>query len=189
MILYQIITTYHLLCALVHKEKFHKDEECVLIIPTFIVNKFPQYQELGRFFNNIIVMDMTKKFVSGYPKKHIAQAEKLLKDNKLNIKDFVEIHSMGCQFHFGSYLVNKKIPFYFWEEAAGILSRSYILEGIEKGNKNNGNKYEICKKAGLYDGSASCVIKRYCNYSAQEQGYDLTNTIDFSVVKELMSLE
>jgi hypothetical protein len=131
MILYQIVSTYHLLCAIVHKTKYHKDKQCVLIVPTWITEKFPHYQSLEKYFSKIMVMDMSKKFSSVYPKKIVAMCDDLLKSNNVNIKDFKEIHAMACHYHFAAYLAIKNIPFYFWEDASGVLSRPYILEAIE----------------------------------------------------------
>jgi len=80
-----------------------------------------------------------------------------------------------------------KIKHNFWEDAAGLLSTPEILININR----NGFPHlaDFCEKEHLYDGTADGIEKRYCNYSAQKDGFDFENTVDFDVVKSFMALD
>ena len=45
MVLYHAISSYQLLEVMLHRMKYHADEGAVLILPDFIVKKYPQYQK------------------------------------------------------------------------------------------------------------------------------------------------
>jgi len=186
MILYQVISTYQLLNAIVHKTKVNPDEKCVLIISEWLTDKHPNYKELEKTFDKIIVM-LSPVFLSDtYLESNTNYCQDILKKNGLKITDFSEIHSMGCHYNFGVYLSYNKIPHYYWEDAAGLLSRPDILFNITK--KDFPNVAEFCKSRGLYDGSEDGVIKAYCNFDAQIDGFDFSRAINFDVIKALLSL-
>ena len=60
MILYHVVSTYHLLNAIVHRLRINDSSECVLMISDWLVDKFPQYNELEKYFNEIIVKETSK---------------------------------------------------------------------------------------------------------------------------------
>lgn len=186
MILYQVISTYQLLNAIVHKSKYNSDKKCVLIISKWLTDKHPNYNELESFFNKVIVMDAVMTIDDTYIERNTDYCTKLLSKNKCGLNDISEIHAMGCHYNFGAFLATNNIPHYFWEDAAGLLSRPEILININKTGFPVIN--EFCEKHHLYDGSENGVIKKYCNFSAQKEGFDLSNAIDFDVVSAFLSL-
>lgn len=187
MILYQVISTYQLLNAIVHKTKYNSDKKCVLIISSWLTDKHQNYEELEDVFDKVIVMNAFMKIEDSYIEKNNDYCTSLLKKNGLNINDFSEIHAMGCHYNFGAFLASNNIPHYFWEDAAGLLSRPEILININKNSFPIIN--EFCEEHSLYDGHEAGVIKTYCNFSAQKEGYDLSNAIDFNIVSNYLSLD
>ncbi len=187
MVLYQVISTYQLLNAITHKMTVHPDDDCVLIISNWLIEKFPHYEELKNFFKKVIVMDAEMHLSENYHEINTQYCENLLRDNKLSITDFTEIHAMGYHYNFGAYLSHNNIKHNFWEDAAGLLSAPEILINI---NRNSFPELaNFCEKEHLYDGTADGIEKRYCNYSAQKEGFDFEGTEDFDVVKSFMSLD
>lgn len=187
MILYQVISSYQLLCAITHKSTAHKDDECVLIISTWLVDKFPHYKDLNKFFKKVIVMDAQMRISDKYHEENKDYCEKLLLDNGFSIGDFSEIHAMGYHYNFGAYLSHNNIKHNFWEDATGLLSSPEILINI---NRNGFPKIaEFCEAEHLYDGTANGIDKVYCNLRAQKKGFKLENAVDFDVVKEYMTLD
>ena len=77
------------------------------------------------------------------------------------------------------------IPFIFWEEAAGILSKPEVLEEIE--SRFSKEKVLLIKRLGLYDGTNKVIKHRVCNLAAQEKS-ELANVEDFNVVNALNNL-
>lgn len=187
MVLYQVISTYQLLNAIVHKEKNHPEEKCVLIISKWLTQKHPNYEELNQFFDKIIIMDASVRIGENFIKENSEYCKGLLRENRLDIGDFSEIHAMGCHYSFGIFLTSNKIPYYFWEDASGITSRPEVLYNIYE--KANPSAAQLCEQYKLFDGSGKGVIKRYCNQRAQKEGFDLSNTVNFEIVKELEELE
>ena len=188
MVLYHAISTYQLLNLIVFKLKYKNDENSVLLISSWLVEKFPNYMRLNSIFDRVIVYD---PFVNPkneeYPTEIDDYLTSLFKKEKLILKDFDEIHIGGVHFGFGFYCEHHNIPFVFWEDASGIVSKSYILQGIE--SKFNINKAKYCEKHGLYSGKCTSVNMIFCNFSAQTIDFDKSNCNNFDVVEELMNME
>lgn len=180
MILYHVISSYQLLNAMVHKASVHENDKCAIIISTWLVDKFPNYDELNNFFDKVIVMDARVNPSNDYHEKNKRYCEELLQKENLCINDFSEIHVMGYHYSFGAYLSHNNIRHNFWEDAAGLLSKPEVLINL---NRNGFPAFaEFCEKEKLYDGTADGIEKRYCNYSAQREGFDFSNTVDFDVI-------
>ena len=188
MILYHVVTTYHLLNALVHKFRYHKDDDCVLIISHWLQEKFPDYMSLESCFKDVIVIvDSINIKNMTYPENNTEYCQAVLKKYSYNITDFDEIHMFAPHYKFGVYATHLGIPYIYWEEAAGMLSRKSELLDIER-RLNTDDKPEYCDLNGLYDGTASCVVKRICNKSVQSKDFDDTNTEHFDIVEEYSQL-
>ena len=187
MVLYQVISTYQLLNAITHKLTVHPEDDCVLIISNWLVDKFPHYDDLTRFFKKVIPMNAQMSLSDKYHELNTQYCENLLESNQLSIENFDEIHAMGYHYNFGAYLSHNNIKHNFWEDAAGLLSAPEILININR----NGFPLlaEFCEKEHLYDGTANGIEKRYCNYNAQKNDFNFENTVDFDVVKSLMTLD
>jgi len=186
MILYSVISTYHLLNALTHKFKLNSEKKAVLMISEWIVEKYPNYQELKQVFDDVIVFKAWVRFSNkGESNDYSKYYRELFLTNNLHIEEFEEIHVAAAHYSFGIYLSMSNIPFIFWEDAAGILSKPEILEEIDY--KIAPEKILLIKKLGLYDGTNKLIKRRICNISVQEKS-NLVNVEDFNVINNLFSL-
>jgi len=182
MILYHVISTYHLLNAMVHKAT-HK-EKATLVMSEWLPEKFSNINELEDFFDNVLVMDANYAFLHK-SKDTDTYITSLLGD----LDTYETMYIWGSQFTLGYNCAQKNIPFVYCEEASGIYSRPEILSGIEKNNSLKGSFHTEIDQLGLYDGSADCVSKVLCNRVAQVNGFEPSKPIlDFNVVKELSAL-
>lgn len=169
-IIYHAITTYHMLEFIVHNT-YYKYEKSILIMPQSLVNFYPNYQYLedNDLMTRVVVMP---DIVNGKDENDIVNkigifVEKNL--SELNDED-VEVHLAGGQYMFSAYLISKNIPFVFYEEAGGILSRiDKLKDNVKKGNPL---MYEIATKNGMFDGSNSLVKYRVCNKGAQSKNFE-----------------
>ena len=182
MVLFHIVTTYHLLCALLYSRK--EDEETVALCSKWLLEKFPNEKKFGKLFGKVIFADFNYRF------SHSERATnhyflKLIGNPKRYSKIFV----WGAQFSFGFFLDSLQIPFYYCEEAAGMISRPDVLRSIEKKDKLKSKFWIQCDEYGAYDGTGKNVIKKICNVAAQEQGFKVDEkVVDFNVVSELKNL-
>lgn len=187
MILYHVISNYQLLCAIVHRAA-RIDEESVLIVSQWTPGKVFHMQNLGLFFDKIIVMDAMIKTEpeNFYAGSNNVYVKEMLEKNRIKLSQCREIHVAGAHFRFGAYLAENQIPHIYWEDAAGLLSRPSVLFHNEDAQPR---KQEYCLKMGLYDGSNPAVIKRICNLNAQVEGFHDELAEHFDVTAELGRLD
>ena len=151
LVLYHAVSSYQLLEVMLHRMIFHKKDRAVLILPDFIVSKYPQYKKLEteKFFHEVYLFpylfiphreeDLILKDVTQYYHQMIPYS----------ITDFSNIYVAGAHFYFSLYLIKNQIPFFFFEDAAGIISRSKQLYQILL--KKFPVHAKIAQKYGLYE--------------------------------------
>ena len=175
------------MCAIVHKINYHNNEQCCIFTNPFLRRKHNNFEMLNIFFektviyNHILELDES----GNYSKENDNNIESALKKNRINIDECSEINALGPQLAFGAYLEEHDIPYIYWEEAAGLLSRKNILRDNESSNPP---KQIYCDSKGLYDGSGKSVIKRVCNMNAQVEGFADPLAEHFDVSEELMKM-
>lgn len=186
-ILYHAITTYHLLEFMVHNLYYHH-EQAVLIVPQSLMNFYPDHSalvDLGIFTDVIVMPDIvscrSEEDIVGTMDDFVREHMPYLFDED------VEIHLAGAQFYFSVYLIHQNIPFVFYEEASGILSRSAKLR--DNVSKANALQYELADQYGMFDGNHPCVLYKVCNMSAQTEDAGLQDAVDFNVVHALAELK
>lgn len=188
MVLYHAISSYQLLEVMLHRMAFHQREKAVLILPDFIVGKYPQYRKLAsrRFFDEVYL----------FPYLHIPHRdeERILQDvirfykEKIpyDISSFSEVYIAGAHFYFSLYLLHCRIPFAFFEDAAGMLSHPEEL------HRALSKKFPVhaatARKYGLYDGGHPLVRRIICLKRAQTRDVSGEKYVDFSVEKTLQAL-
>lgn len=188
MYLFHAISTYQLLEMVAYKSKYHSDDKCVLMITDSLVDKVPKYKELNAFFDDIIVYPISlPKEVAG---KNLIEKcknffDSVFSGHNYTIDSFETKYVACAHYYFGIYLAGEKIPFVFFEDAAGIKSRPEILVNIEK------NKYPVKQgynlQLGLYDGTAECIEKSVCNHNSQTKEI-IASTEHFDVVETFLEL-
>ncbi len=188
LVLYHAVSSYQLLEVMLHRMIFHKKDRAVLILPDFIVSKYPQYKKLEteKFFHEVYLFpylfiphreeDLILKDVTQYYHQMIPYS----------ITDFSNIYVAGAHFYFSLYLIKNQIPFFFFEDAAGIISRSKQLYQILL--KKFPVHAKIAQKYGLYDGTSPYICGIICLKEAQTADVSSSKYIDFSVEKALENL-
>lgn len=178
--LYHVGSTYQLLNAVIYKQLTAKPG--TLIISHWIVEKFPNYKPLEAYFERVVPCEINYGFFHSEE-----DTQRYLLEITGDLKQYEEIYLWAPQYSLGVYMAEKKLPFVYCEDAAGILSRPEILEAIVR--KTDPKVYEHNRVLGLYSGRIDCVTKRLCNVKAQAEGFRQTEDIlDFDVVEEMMKL-
>lgn len=187
MILYSVVTTYHLLEAMVHKLGHRKNKDGILMISHWLQDKYEWYQELEQIFKKVIVFNANYSYSDQIQKDLNTYFTPLLDKSNLNLKEFEEIHVFGAEHSFGAYVTVNELPFLYWEEGAGALSKKdSMLELFLKayGEKKAQFQYENH----LGDGEGNFVLKRYYNRYFQEKEIEGNNLNHFDLAEELIQL-
>lgn len=186
-VLYHAVSSYQLLEVMLHRLVMHPRNKAVLLLPDFIKAKYPQYRKLThRFFDRVYL----------FPYLHIPhKSEKqILTDTSCHVREifpdglssFSNVYVAGAHFYFSLYLIHSRIPFVFFEDAAGMLSRPDELYSALS------SKYPlhaaIARKHGLFDGSHPLIHQVVCLKKAQTRDVSETRYLDFSVEDTLMAL-
>ena len=183
-VLYHAVSSYQLLEVMLHRMTCHPKDRAVLILPDFIQDKYPWFRKLEKgFFDRVhlfpyleIPHDREERIV----RRVIRCCEKRIPER---IGGFSHIYAAGAHFYFTLYLIEKRIPFSFLEDAAGMLSRP------EKLRRELEKKYPlhsaIAQKYGLFDGSHPLIKEIVCLKRAQSVREDRKHYVDFSVEDQL----
>lgn len=190
MVIYHGITTWHILECWVHKLIKHSDDESILILPDFILDKHPKI--LNIFPKEIFTIKIIRYCKLDFRvKKELFEQMLQTLINELNVNEYLneltEIYVAGAQYMFSHYLIQKGIHFHFFEEAPGRLTTSEIVQD----NLRSINKiqYEIALEDGMFIGNSSLVKSIICNRFSQKENIELPNNIeDFDVVLELQNI-
>lgn len=179
--LYHVVTSYHLLSAMVCLAR--NPQKAVLLVSQWIPEKFPHYEDLKQYFDTIIVGD------ASYVDHHsFEQTECYFKSLLGDIAKYENIYLWGAHYSLGVVLAERNLPFVLCEEAAGILSRPEILITIFEKQKIQ-NTYRA-KHMGLFNGDDLNATKLLGNQKAQRSGFSpAKKMIDFDIVENLQALE
>lgn len=188
MVLYHAVSSYQLLEVMLHRMAFHPEERAVLVLPDFIVEKYPQYRDLvkRRFFEEV--------YLFPYLRIPHREEERILEDVSRSyrqvvshvITDFSHIYVAGAHFYFSLYLIQNGVPFVFFEDAAGMLSRPEVLDGAL--SVKFPIHAAIARKYGLFDGSNPWISRVICLKEAQAKDVSGGRYQDFSVEDALQQL-
>lgn len=188
LVLYHAISSYQLLEVILHRLTYHKKEWAVLILPDFILQKYPQYKRLvtQHLFDEVYL----------FPYLHILHRteKQILEDVKqcyeqivpYPIADFSEVYVAGAHFYFSLYLIQNRIPFYFFEDAAGMLSKSQEL--YETLAASFPTHAKIARKYRLFNGENPYIYRVICLKKAQTIDVSDERYLDFSVEEALQNL-
>lgn len=188
MVLYHAVSSYQLLEVMLHRKLVHSQERAVLLLPDFITEKYPWYRKLAscRFFDEVYL----------FPYLHIPHtSEAQVTAETISacravlpypLTAFQAVYVAGAHFYFSLCLIQQQIPFVFFEDAVGMLSRSEELK------KNLSVRFslhaQIAAKYGLFDGSCPAVSQIVCLKKAQTRDVSDDKYRDFSVMDALAGL-
>ena len=192
--IYYAISSYHLLCCILHCLKYHSNEKNVLYLSKWhndCDNMIANLKKSGFFdrvckYEEVIYPSSNNKITN----KQIKEDINYLVSNTPS--DFIDdvskannIYISGDSYSCSVYLVNKKIKYYYFEDACGVLSDEErnlrIIRNMEY------SRYQIMKKLSL-PGNHKYIINRYGDLNHQLPGYLNKKDIDFSVDNILESL-
>lgn len=189
-VLYHAMTAYQFLQCLIDKIYNNRESKGIFLISKFISNAYPNYLELvnSGYFDHILIFDFRViancKTIEEFEDKAVKYYDEMLGQIGIRIEDCDEVHIAGAHQAFGSYACLKRVPFYFYEEGAGVLSRNSGLSKFV--HKRDPIKNEIAIKYGLYEGNNELVIEARCVLDAQAPNYSNDKARNYEVI-ELMS--
>lgn len=188
MIVYQALSTYQILECIEHRKCFHGNEDAVLILGTYIVEKFPHYRKIVeyKFFDDVYLFN----FGGVYPDKDrvIETMESRLKETiPFELSQTEKIYIAGIHTYLSVYLIEKKIRFSMFEDGSGALSRPWVLAEITQ--KSAPEKYKLINEYGLYDHTSELIDEKWCNQKTQLEGFRDEKIKHFDIVDGFQKLE
>ncbi len=188
MILYHAISTFQLLECIVHHMRYTADNQAILVLPDFIVNKFPHYKQLQKmkFFKKVKLLRYM--YIPHNADTIVSDViMRYKKDVGVRVTKLDEIYCAGAHFYFSLFLIENKIPFTAFEDAAGMLSRD------EEMYRTLSRKFPvhagIAKKNGLFSLDNEYIKQVICHKPSQTKDVSDSRYINFNPVEELKLLD
>lgn len=206
MVLYVGASLYHVLCFSVHKLLYHRKEEAVLVVGDNIFSKSGMDElkkdiESAGIFSRVVIL----KFIEGAytnpykikPTSKEEQIQNFIKHNEIWIENWLskqqldlsqvtEFNSAIDHRHLGLYLLSKKIPYQYFEDGNGLLSREEVQ--LEFHRKAQYASYAVAQYLHAL-GRNEVVTKKYANVEAQVKGFHDEKMEDFHVIRLFQSMD
>lgn len=206
MVLYIGASLYHILCFSIHKMIHHKEDQAVLVVGDNIFSKSGmeelkadlmkagifQRVEILKFIEGAytnpykITKESSVEKVDQYISYNEEWIERWLEKKKIELSAFDEFNSAIDHRHLGLYLLSKKIPYQYFEDGNGLLSKHLVQ--LEFHKKSQYASYAICERLHAL-GENDIVTKKYANVSAQIEGFHDEKMEDFNVTKLFPTLK
>lgn len=186
MVIYHAVSFYQLLTCVVHSCQMESERKIIFLgnnVKTALHS--PMYLE--NIFDEVVYIDinaglsdvtMCKTAVTTY-------FQEILEKNNITIEQDTDIYVGGTQFNFGLYLATNDIPFYFMEEACGLLSNTEHIKNIDKDR----SVFSVVDESGLYDATCASIKGIVCNVLQQDEEIERDNLIHFDTLQVLFSLD
>ena len=170
MVLYHAVSSYQLLEVTLHRLVRHPREEAALILPDFIREKYPWYRKLKTrgFFQEVKLFPYLEIPHTQEEEIFRQVRRRVLELFPRGLRGFSEIYVAGSHFYFSLYLIEERLPFTMFEDAAGMLSRPEALYRPLLGRYPLHAR--IAQKYGLFDGSCPQIGRIICLKKAQKKG-------------------
>lgn len=186
MICYQALSTYQILECIEHRILINPDDDAVLILGDYIIERFPNYKRLENFFSQVALFRY-----GGYKFANTTllceQIEnEFLKAVGVNLTEIEKFYIAGIHTYLQVAMVMKEISFEMFEDGSGALSRPWILADIHK--KDNVDRYNIINEFGLYNHDLDIITRKWCDFSAQTEDFYDPKAVDFNVVENFTKL-
>ena len=164
MILYHCATMYQVLEAIVHRERVHAGDQCVLLLADFSAKKYHDFRELEAFFDTVLLFPY--RSISNDPDTILEETEKAYRDTvPFGPAEFEHIYVASAFYYFSLYLAAGGVSFHMFEDGGGILSKPKVLYDIIR--DVTPVMADISQTYGLLDGRNPYVSDVICNFSAQ----------------------
>lgn len=205
MVLYCSSSLYHILCFCIHKCLEHPEEDAVLIIPDNVFSKsgteeFIQKIEASNIFSRVVLLRFTssemlniytlsenseQSEIDAHIRYGVELVEGWLRKKDIDVKSFSEINTAIDHRLVGMYLLYHKIPYQYFEDGNGLLSR--YEEQLEFHKKVQIENYHVIRTLGGL-GTNQYVTKKYANIGAQLPGFHDVLIEDFTVSDKMRKL-
>ena len=186
-VLYHAVSAYQLLEVCLHRRLFHREDRATLLLPDFIVDKYPQWRRLRRFFQRVELfpyLSIPHGEEAAVAKGALSAWEGL---SLPPLERFSKRYVAGAHFYFSLCLLEKGLPFSFFEDAAGALGQPERAAAI-LGRKYPGQA-AIARRHGLFSGECPLIREVFCCGDAQPAPPCLPVPVwDFSVERALLAL-
>lgn len=188
LVLYHAVSSYQLLEVMLHRMQVHLEDRAILLLPDFIVEKYPQYKKLRTmgFFHRVYLLPYLH--IPHGQETEIVQAitrhcRRIL---PYPLPAFSRVYVAGAHFYFSLCLIHSRIPFTFFEDGAGMLSQPERLHrALSAGFPVHA---ALAQKYGLYTGENPWVQNIICLKRAQTVDVSGPKYVDFSVEAALRAL-
>ncbi len=185
MILYHSVTIYQVLEVIVHRERVHAGEYCVLLLADFAAKKYQDYRELEAFFDEVLLFPY--RSISNDPDTILEETENAYRSSvSYGITEFEHIYVASAFYYFSLYLIANGVSFHMFEDGGGILSKPKVL--YEAIRDVTPVMADIAQTYGLLDGSNEYIRDIICNFSAQSFLSDDPKWKHFDPVSEIAQL-
>lgn len=203
MILYHGSTAYHILYCIVHKVFYHKEEPGVLMITEYMapqeeLQSFIHKLEEKKWFQEIVVVPEARfRRIVGQKLEERSDTEEIentiAKMNELveawypaGFSQFDKIYLAADQWSVGVYLLSHKIPYYYIEDASGLLGdEARYLKLVKETNPQN---YLLCEY--LQGAGRNHIVRgKLCDLDNQPAGFYDEKAIDYSIYKTMSQMD
>lgn len=203
MILYHGSTAYHVLYSIVHKVYFHKNEKAVLMITEYMSQKgdlevfIQKIKERGWFEDILVIPEaefrrkVGRKLTERSESEEIENVIKDMNDVLLQwypagFKQFNELYVARDQWSVGVYLLSNKIPYYYMEDASGLLGDETRYLNLMK--ESTPQNYIICEY--LQGAGRNRIVKgKLCDMDNQPKDFYDEKAIDYSIYKIMCQMD
>ena len=185
MILYQALSTYQILECIEHRQIYHSEDQCGLLLGTYIVEKFPNYKYLECFFERVYLFEfggIAAKEDTLLPKIE----DEFEKTVGCTLEEIEKFYIAGIHTYLQVLMLHKGVSFEMFEDGSGALSRPWVLANIHQGK--DPVRYEILNKYGLYTHDSSLIEKKWCDFHAQLPDFHDDKAVDFNVLHSFEKL-
>lgn len=195
MILYHASTAYHVLCCIVHKLAYHKEEKATFMIVEHMLPK----DELITFINKLNTFSWFDEIISvpegSFRMSHGKTLNLQSSENNIlevignicmevdkwypsGFHQFKELYIASDQWSVGVYLLYNKIPYHYFEDASGMLGdQERYLTIIRELNLSNYVISNYLEGAGR----SELVVEKLCNMKHLPVGFFDDKAVDFSI--------
>lgn len=186
MIIYHVASFYQALTCSVHSKQYKNDKK-ILFVAESIKVALLHPNILKNIFDEVIYVDMNQGLsdLATCKENVISYYDEIFAKYKIECNENLKIFAAGAHFNFGLYLTFKQIPFYFMEDACGLISNDNHLRNINKARL----VHPLLEENGLYDASNPCILGVVCNAYEQEPGYKRDDLIHFDTLDSLSKLD
>lgn len=203
MILYHGSTAYHILYCIIHKVAYHPNDKAVLMMTEYMAPAeelrvfIEKIRKRGWFEEILVVPEARFRRSVGQKLTERSEVEEIentiAKMNELllewypsGFEQFEDIYLAADQWSVGVYLLSHKIPYYYMEDASGLLGdEGRYLKLVQETNPQN---YLLCEY--LQGAGRNPVVKgKLCDLNNQPEGFYDEKAIDYSIYKTMCQLE